>query len=148
MLPHISTTSRRAFWFAAFFISKNTASLYRLPLLFRKRSHSRRLFSCKRLHKVFGSLSTFCELRLRRKYLNGSAKSRRNGLRSIPIFLLHKKSVIRFVIPPHLQKGTLGSPVRLQTCALAAHCRCHLFLKNLSQTEIIINYNFIIKLKY
>ena len=33
-------TSRRAFWFAAFFISKNTASLYRLPLLFRKKAYS------------------------------------------------------------------------------------------------------------
>ena len=40
---------------------KNTASLYRLPLLFRKRSRLRRLFACKRTHNAFGSLTTFCE---------------------------------------------------------------------------------------
>ena len=32
-----------------------------LLLLFRKRSHSRRLFGCKRPHNAFGSLPTFCE---------------------------------------------------------------------------------------
>ena len=30
-------------------------------LLYRKRSHSRRLFGCKRPHNAFGSLPTFCE---------------------------------------------------------------------------------------
>ena len=30
-------------------------------LLYRKRSHSRRLFGCKRPHNTFGSLPTFCE---------------------------------------------------------------------------------------
>ena len=67
------STSRRAFWFAAF-LSKNTASLYRLPLLFPqnqrlclrfwgipvplcgfcssfcKKARSARLFACKRTH--------------------------------------------------------------------------------------------------
>ena len=60
--PVTPTTSRRAFWFAAFFYIKNTASHYQLPLLFRKRSRSRRLFGCKRPHNAFGSLPTFCEV--------------------------------------------------------------------------------------
>lgn len=42
-------------------------------------------------------------------------------------FITLKKSIMRSVIPPFLQKGTLGSPVRLQACSLTAHCRCHLF---------------------
>ena len=46
---------------------------------------------------------------------------------SFRFFYFYKKSVIRSVIPPFLQKGTLGSPVRLQACSLTAHCRCHLF---------------------
>ena len=53
--PTTGTTSRRAFWFAAFFVKK-AASRYRLPLLFRKKAHSRRRFGCKRPHNVFGSL--------------------------------------------------------------------------------------------
>ena len=72
--------------------AKNTASLYRLPLLFRKRSRSRRLFGCKRPHNAFGSLPTFLRLCLRHEYLYGSALSCRNGLRSIPIFLCRKIS--------------------------------------------------------
>lgn len=43
------------------FFTKNTATLYRLPRLFRKRSRSRRLLICKRIHNAFGSLPTLCE---------------------------------------------------------------------------------------
>ena len=43
------------------FLCKNQSSLMPLLLLFRKRSHSRRLFGCKRPHNAFGSLPTFCE---------------------------------------------------------------------------------------
>ena len=43
------------------FLRKNTASLYRLPLLFRKKARVRRLFACKRAHNAFGSLPPFCE---------------------------------------------------------------------------------------
>ena len=49
-------------------------------LLYRKRSHSRRLFGCKRPHNAFGSLPTFCELCLRQEYLYGSAFSSRSKL--------------------------------------------------------------------
>ena len=37
-------------------------------LLFRKRSHSRRLFGCKRPHNAFGLLSTFCECAVKCTY--------------------------------------------------------------------------------
>ena len=43
-----------------FLLQKNQS--YALSfLLIRKRSHSRRLFDCKRPHNAFGSLPTFCE---------------------------------------------------------------------------------------
>lgn len=42
-------------------------------------------------------------------------------------FFFTEKSIICSVIPPFSQKGTLGSPVRLQARLLTAHCRCHLF---------------------
>ena len=41
-------------------------------------------------------------------------------------FFFTEKSVIRTVIPPLSQKGTLGSPVRLQALT-TVHCRYHLF---------------------
>ena len=63
-----------------FFYTKNQSPAL-LFLLFRKRSHSRRLFGCKRLHNAFGSLPTFCELRFRRNLsLNGSLRPRRSKL--------------------------------------------------------------------
>lgn len=55
------TTSRRAFWFADF-LCKKAALRYRLPLLFHKKAHSRRLFACKRAHNAFGSLLPFCDI--------------------------------------------------------------------------------------
>ena len=42
-------------------------------------------------------------------------------------FFFTEKSVTRAVIPPLSQKGTLGSPVRLQALT-TAHCRYHLFV--------------------
>ena len=50
----------KSFGLPQFFV-KITAALYRLPLLFRKKAHSRRLFACKRAHNAFGSLPPFCE---------------------------------------------------------------------------------------
>lgn len=55
-ISYTRATSRRAFRFAVFFL-QNTASLYRLPILFRKKSRSAQLFACKRPHYV--SLSLF-----------------------------------------------------------------------------------------
>ena len=36
-----------------------------LLLLFRKKAHARRIFACKRAHNAFGSLPSFCDMRLR-----------------------------------------------------------------------------------
>ena len=44
-----------------FFISIKNQSHTPSFLLFRKRSRLRRLFACKRAHKAFGSLPTFCD---------------------------------------------------------------------------------------
>ena len=44
-------------------------------------------------------------------------------------FFYAEKSVTRAVVPPFSQKGTLGSPVRLQARSLTAHCRYHLFAR-------------------
>ena len=44
-------------------------------------------------------------------------------------FFFAEKSVTCAVVPPFSQKGTLGSPVRLQARSLTAHCRYHLFAR-------------------
>ncbi len=44
-------------------------------------------------------------------------------------FFFAEKSVTRAVVPPFSQKGTLGSPIRLQARSLTAHCRYHLFAR-------------------
>ena len=54
------STSRRAFWFAVF-LCKNTASLCRLPLLFRKKARSAQRLTCRRVRDVSLSLPPFCE---------------------------------------------------------------------------------------
>ena len=60
--PITSSTSEQAIYrLLWFFFAKNQSALMPLLLLYRKRSHLRRLFSCKRLHNTFGSLPTFCE---------------------------------------------------------------------------------------
>ena len=60
--PITSSTSEQAIYrLLWFFFAKNQSALMPLLLLYRKRSHLRRLFSCKRLHNAFGSLPTFCE---------------------------------------------------------------------------------------
>ena len=70
--------------FAPFFFAEKHP-LASLLLLFRKRSHSRRLFGCKRPHNAFGSLPTFCELHLRCKYFfgrNNRENSRHDDIRA------------------------------------------------------------------
>ena len=53
-------TSEQVSLVPIFYFIKNQSPVP-LFLLFRKRSHSRRLFGCKRPHNAFGSLPTFCE---------------------------------------------------------------------------------------
>ena len=74
------TTSRRAFWFAVF-LCKNTASLCRLPLLFREKSRLLRLCLCERRHDASAALSTFHGCALRREYLFCLVFPHRSGVR-------------------------------------------------------------------
>ena len=69
--PSSATTSERTLLRSDFSMQKNQSHAPSF-LLFRKKARSARLFGCKRPHNAFGSLPTFCEQRLRRKYLNGS----------------------------------------------------------------------------
>ncbi len=64
-----STTSERTLLCSDFSMQKNQSHVPSF-LLFRKRSHSRRLFGCKRPHSAFGSLPTFCGLRLWRSLIS------------------------------------------------------------------------------
>ena len=57
---NFSATSERTLLRSDFSIQKNQSHAQSF-LLYRKRSHSRRLFGCKRPHNAFGSLPTFCE---------------------------------------------------------------------------------------
>ena len=123
--PLISTTSEWTSLHSDFSLQKNQSYAPSF-LLFRKRSHSRRLFGCKRPHNAFGSLPTFLRLCLRHEYLYGSALSCRNGLRSIPIFLCRKIS--------HMLRHSSSFAKRHArlACSLASalsttHCRYHLF---------------------
>ena len=56
-----TSTPEQAIQACSDFFAKNQNSLMPLLLLYRKRSHSRRLFGCTRPHSAFGSLPTFCE---------------------------------------------------------------------------------------
>ena len=67
--PVTPTTSERTLICSDFSMQKNQSHVPSF-LLFRKRSHSRRLFGCKRPHSAFGSLPTFCGLRLWRSLIS------------------------------------------------------------------------------
>ena len=74
------------------FLCKNWSSLMPLLLLFRKRSHSRRLFACKRAHNAFGSLPIFCESACRCRCFYGAAFlkiCRCRSIRYVWIFVRH-----------------------------------------------------------
>ena len=82
-------------------------------LLFRKRSHSRRLFGCKRPHNAFGSLPTFCECACGTNI--SMVRLFHVGMDFAPFrFFFAEKSVICSVIPPFSQKVTFASAIRLQ----------------------------------
>ena len=121
--PVTPTTSRQAFVACRILFAQNTAALFRLPLLFRKKSNDFLrvfLFFKVRFAPLLllfpKSLSTFwepcaCGAFFLLKPLSLAAASERTLLRSD--FCLHKKSVTRSVIPPLSQKvyRLFGSPV-------------------------------------
>ncbi len=72
LCPATPTTSERTLLRSDFSLQKNQSHAPSF-LLFRKKARSARLFACKRTHNGSQSLPPFCEMRLRRKYLYGSA---------------------------------------------------------------------------
>ena len=91
-IPLWVTTSRRAFWLAVF-LYKNTASLYRLPLLFRKRSRSAHLLACKRARDDSLSLTTFRDFCAYGAYISfWQVDPPRSKVRFAPTYFLSKIS--------------------------------------------------------
>ena len=91
-IPLWVTTSRRAFWLAVF-LYKNTASLYRLPLLFRKRSRSAHLLACKRARDDSLSLTTFRDFCACGAYISfWQVDPPRSKVRFAPTYFLSKIS--------------------------------------------------------
>ena len=105
-------------------------------LLHKKISHTRRRSSsfAKRhawlacslasvLTDGFLSLTPFCEYACDANICIARLFHVGTDFASFRFFYCIKKSVTRAVVPPLLQKGTLGSPVRLQARSLTAFCR-------------------------
>ena len=110
---------------APIFVCKNqSVAICRCSSLFAK-GHIRVGYSvASALINAFGSLPTFCECACG----TNISMVRHVGTDFAPFrFFFAEKSVTRAVVPPLSQKGTLGSPVRLQARSLAAHSRYHLF---------------------
>ena len=99
--PTFSATSEQAAYRLLRLFFKSWSVLISLLLLFRKRSRSRRLFACKRVHDGFGSLPTFCgdagQLHLFR-----STFPYRSKARFAPAFLrlCQRRPFLRALVPP------------------------------------------------
>ena len=87
--PSFSATSEWTLLHSDFSLQKNQSHAPSF-LLFRKKGCSARLFACKRTHNGSLSLPPFCEYRLRRKYLYGSALPCQSKLYACSDFCLQK----------------------------------------------------------
>ena len=126
-IPLWVTTSRRAFWLAVF-LYKNTASLYRLPLLFRKRSRSAHLLACKRARDDSLSLTTFRDFCACGAYISfWQVDPPRSKVRFAPTYFLSKISHPPTSLLLLFRKKALRVGYSLASALITPFAHYHLF---------------------